>query len=120
MVAEVIRNAIELPPVMAVEREAVVNRRERTAPVGAGVLREDRVLTQVYERCREAFVVAQTAFASVQTSMTIGRLDAAERDELVRRVGDFEQWAQLALRLADRAVEEFARERAALRASLAM
>jgi hypothetical protein len=87
--------------------QAAGDRPGHFALVGREGFRESWVLTRVYERCREAFVGAQTTFAYVQASMATGRFSVADHDELVRQVGDFEQWAQLALRIADREVEAY-------------
>lgn len=72
---------------------------------------ESSVLTQVYDRCREAFMVAEVAFAQLQQAMSRGRFDGPELDEFVTRIGTHHQWAHLALSMADAEVERFAQDR---------
>lgn len=73
--------------------------------------RESSVLTHVYERCREAFTVAETAFAELHQAVSSGRLDGPELDEFLTRIGTHRQWADLALRMADSEVERCAQDR---------
>lgn len=84
---------------------------EETPAESADRHRESSVLTQVYERCREAFTVAETAFAELQQAVSSGRLDVPELDEFLTRIGTHRQWADLALRMADSEVERSAQNR---------
>ena len=89
--------------------EGQVRRETRTG--AAERHRESSVLTQVYDRCGEAFMVAEVAFAQLQQAMSTGRFDGPERDEFMTRVGTHRQWAHLALSMADAEVERFAQDR---------
>lgn len=84
----------------------------REAPTGPTERhRESSVLTQVYDRCREAFMVAEAAFAQLQQAMSTGRFEGPELDEFLTRIGTHRQWAHLALSMADAEVEQSAQDR---------
>ncbi|MBO0703713.1 MAG: hypothetical protein J2P39_00210 [Candidatus Dormibacteraeota bacterium] len=67
--------------------------------------RESPVLTQVYERCREAFTVAEAASVQLQQAISRGRSDGPELEEFLTRLGTHRQWADLALWMAGAEVE---------------
>lgn len=73
--------------------------------------RESSVLTQVYERCHEAFRVAEAASSQLQQAVSRGRFDGPEFDEFRTRIGTHRQWAHLALWMADAEVQQFALDR---------
>jgi hypothetical protein len=87
--------------------------RKETPAGSAERHRESSVLTQVYERCREAFMVAEAAFAQLEQAVSKGRFDGPELEEFLAGIGNHRQWADLALWMADAEVEQFAQERAA-------
>jgi hypothetical protein len=93
------------------EQPTLEDQRRRETPTGpAERHRESSVLTQVYDRCREAFMMAEVAFGQFQQAVSRGRFDGPERDEFMTRIGTHHQWAHLALWMADAEVERFAED----------
>lgn len=85
--------------------------RRKESSAGSAVRhRESSVLTQVYERCREAFLIAEAASAQLQQAMSRGRFDGPELEEFLTRMGDHRRWADLALSMAGAEVEQFAHD----------
>lgn len=81
------------------------------APPGSAVRHgESFVLTQVYERCREAYLVAEATFAQLQQAMSRGRFDGPELEEFLTRIGNHRRWADLALSMAGAEVEQCAHD----------
>jgi hypothetical protein len=76
----------------------------------AEIYQESVVLTRIYERCREGFLLAQAAFAELNQARARGQFSGPEHSEFRRRASDFLAWAKLALRIADAEVGQRAWE----------